>query len=101
MQTSQTGSLLLASLLASFAGAFHAPAPGQNREIVKMDHSAFPSMYSWSETASNWVLKSGMIPTAGLKLREEIISIRDEFQTMKSSQISRPSNAASRVTWAP
>lgn len=52
MKTSQTGSLLLASLLISFAGAIHAQTPGQNREMVKMDRSTFLSLYNWSETNS-------------------------------------------------
>ncbi len=80
MKTSQTVSLLFASLLISFAGAGHAQSP--SREMVKMDRATFLSMYNWSETASNWVLKSGMIPPAGLKSREEIIMMRDEFLSM-------------------
>jgi hypothetical protein len=80
MKKSSAVSLLLTSLLISFAGAVHAQTP--TREQVKMDRNTFLSMYNWSETASNWVLKSGMAPPAGVKTREEIISMRDMFLSM-------------------
>lgn len=80
MKTSLTASLLLTSLLISFAGAVHAQTP--SREQVKMDRNTFLSMFNWSETTSQWVLKSGMAPPAGLKSREEIIGMRDQFLSM-------------------
>jgi hypothetical protein len=81
MKKSSAVSLLLASLLLSLAGA-HTQVAAQSREMVKMDRNAFLSMFSWSETASNWVLKSGMMPPAGLKTREEVNAMRDEFLSM-------------------
>lgn len=80
MKTSHTVSLLLASLLVSFAGAVQAQTP--TREQIKMDRNTFLSMYNWSETASNWVLKSGMAPPQGVKTRQEIVMMRDEFLSM-------------------
>lgn len=82
MKTPHSVSLLLTSLLLSFAGAVHAQGAGVSRETVKMDRNTFLSMFNWSETSSNWVLKSGMAPPQGLKTREEIISMRDEFLSM-------------------
>jgi hypothetical protein len=82
MKTSHTISLLLTSLLISFAGAVHAQGAAANRETVKMDRNTFLSMFNWSETSSQWVLKSGMVPPAGLKSREEIIGMRDQFLSM-------------------
>lgn len=82
MKTTQTVSLLLASLLLSFAGAVHAQGAGASREVVKMDRNTFLSMFRWSEVTSDWVLKSGMAPPAGVKSREEIRAMRDEFLSM-------------------
>jgi hypothetical protein len=82
MKTSHTASLLLASLLISFAGAVHAQGAPANRETVKMDRSTFLSMFKWNEQISDWVLKSGMAPPQGVKSREEIIAMRDEFLSM-------------------
>ncbi len=80
MKKSSAVSLLLTSLLISFAGAVHAQTP--SRDQIKMDRNTFLSMYNWSETASNWVLKSGMAPPQGVKTREEIVSMRDDFLSM-------------------
>ncbi len=82
MKISRTVSVLLATLAFSMAGAVQAQGVTQSREVVKMDRATFLSMYNWSETSSNWVLKSGMAPPAGVKSREEIIGMRDEFLSM-------------------
>lgn len=82
MKTFRTASLLAASLLLSFAGAVHAQGSGLTREMVRMDRDTFLSMFTFNETSSQWELKSGMMPPAGVKSREEVIAMRDEFLSM-------------------
>ncbi len=82
MKKFHTVSLLLASLVLSVAGATHAQGTGQSREMVKMDRNTFLSMYNFNSYTNEWTLKSGMLPPQGVKSREEIISMRDEFLSM-------------------
>jgi hypothetical protein len=77
MKKSHTVSMLLASLLLTFASAVHAQT-----SVVKMDRDTFLSMFRWNEQMSDWVLKSGMVPPAGVKSREEIIGMREAFLSM-------------------
>jgi hypothetical protein len=84
MKTSHTASLFVASLLLSISGAVYAQGAGSTREMVKMDRATFLSMFRWNEVTSEWVLKSGMAPPAGVKSREEVFAMRDEFLSMNT-----------------
>lgn len=84
MKTSHTASLLLVSLLLSISGAVHAQSAGATREMVKMDRATFLSMFYFNELTSEWSLKSGMAPPAGVKSREEVYAMRDEFLSMNT-----------------
>lgn len=84
MKTSHTASLLLVSLLLSISGAVHAQSAGATREMVKMDSATFLSMFYFNELTSEWSLKSGMAPPAGVKSREEVYAMRDEFLSMNT-----------------
>jgi hypothetical protein len=84
MKKSHTASLVLASLLLSVSGAVYAQTGGLTRTMVNMDRNTFLSMFSWNELNSEWVLKSGMMPPAGVKSREEVLAMREEFLSMNT-----------------
>jgi hypothetical protein len=80
MKSTRTMSVVLATLLLSVAAV--AQAQGLTREQVKMDRDTFLSMFRWSDTSSEWVLKSGMAPPKGVATREEVVGMRDKFLSM-------------------
>ena len=82
MKSTRILSLLLAGMIASFSGLGHAQNAGKSREEVKMSRDDFLKIMHWDEAMSQWVLKSGMKPPAGVFSREEIITMRDMFLTM-------------------
>lgn len=82
MKHSRTLPLVLATLLLAASGVAQAQGTSPSREQVKMERDAFLKIMSWDELSSQWVLKSGMMPPAGVMDSEEIKASRAKFFTM-------------------